>query len=187
MTQPTPTPVPTPPPAPAPTPPGDPANPAPPKEEPLGPAGIKALQQEREAREALEREMAPLKELAKALTGGKPPAGKSEIDLINEKLAEQAETIKQQAVSLLRADVAADKELTAQQAAMLVGSTREELAAYADKLIELFGKPAVDPATQRKSGTPRPDPAQGARPGEKPTGKDAGLAEARKRFGTKTA
>lgn len=34
--------------------------------------------------------------------------------------------------------------------------------------------------------TPRRDPAQGARPGEKPDGRDAGRAEAERRFGKKT-
>jgi hypothetical protein len=156
-------------------------------DKPLGPAGERALQAERDARKRLEQELAPLKQLAAALTGGKPPAGKSEIELINERLAAQEKTIADQAVALLRAEVASEKKLTPEQAAELRGANREELAAHADKLIALFGRPA-DPETEpRRKGTVRPDPAQGARPGEKTSSRDLGKAEAAKRFGKPAA
>jgi len=134
------------------------------------------------ARETLEKEFAPLRDLVKALTGGKTPTGKTEIDVIREQLDAQAKTIADQSVSLLRADVTRDKKLTAEQAAELRGATYEELAAHADKLLALFGKPA-DPADPGRRTAPRADPAQGARPGGKVSGAEAGRAEAQKRFG----
>lgn len=174
--------TPPPPPVPPTIPPGDPATAlAPPADQPLGPAGLKALQAEREAREALEKELAPLKQLAAALSGGKAPAGKSEIELINERLASQDKVIADQAVELLRSAVATDKKLTAEQAAELRGGTREELIAHADRLIAAFGK-AAEPIDPRRPGM-RPDPAQGAQPGAKPSAKEKGAAEAAKRFG----
>lgn len=169
------------PPAPPAVPPGDPANPpAPPADQPLGPAGLKALQVEREAREAMEKEFAPFRDLVKALSGGKTPTGKTEIDVIREQLDAQAKTIADQAVSLLRAEIGTEKGLTVGQAAELRGATREELTAHADRLLTLFGKPA-EPEPRR--GGMRPDPAQGAQPGAKPSAKDKGAAEALKRFG----
>jgi len=163
------------PPAPNPAPPVPPT----PDDEPLGPAGIKALKEEREARKALEKELEPVRQLAAALTGGKTPPGKTEFELINERLAAQDKTIADQAVALLRADIAGEKKLTPDQAAELRGTTREELAAHADRLLALFGKaPEADPP---RRGV-RPDPAQGARPGEKTSAADLGRAEAAKRF-----
>lgn len=169
-------PVPGTPPAPG----GDPATP-PAEDKPLGPAGERALQAERDARQALEKELAPLKQLAAALSGGKTPAGKTEIELINERLAAQDKVIADQAVALLRSEVGDTKKLTKEQAALLVGATREELIAHADKLIAAYGTAAADP-NSRTTRTPRPDPAQGAQPGAKPTGAEAGRAEAAKRF-----
>jgi hypothetical protein len=180
MTQPAPTPpISVPPPAPAGV---APTQPPPTPDEPLREPGLRALQAEREAREALEKELAPLKELAKALAGGKAPAGKSEIDLINERLAAQDELITKQAQQIMRDDVARNKGLNAEQAAELRGNTHDELVAHADRLLTLFGQ-AVGGTTPPVRPGPKPDPAQGARPGAVPTGRDAGLAEAQKRFG----
>jgi hypothetical protein len=166
MTAPTPapaTPEPTTPPAGA-TPPATTPTPEPPKpdDKPLGPAGEKALREEREARKALEKQvadLAPLKRIAEALGAGKPEAaGKSEVELLSERFAQHERALAEERAARHRAEVAHEKGLTPAQAARLQGGTREELLADADALIALF--PAATTATP---GTPKPDLSQGAR------------------------
>jgi hypothetical protein len=179
MTQPNPTTEPNP---------GDPAT-APtdpttePAEQPLGPAGQKALAAEREARKALEKQLAdlsPLKQLAELIRGGEPSSpGKSEVDLLNEKFGQYEQDLAAERQARWRAEVAAEKGLTAQQAARLVGTTREDLAADADALTALF-----PPAGPR---TPAPDPSQGARGGQPSLDLDARIAEAQKNGDWQTA
>lgn len=156
---------------------------------PLGPAGEKALAEERAARKALERELAglaPLKQLAVALGGtGQPSNGKSEVELLNERFAAHEQTLADERAARWRAEVAHEKGLTPQQAARLSGTTREELLTDADELLKLF--PAT-PAGQSGPGRgPRPDPSQGSRGGAALSGREAGLAEAQKRFGKPAA
>lgn len=81
-----------------------------------------------------------------------------------QRLQERAETAERNAtdleIKLARADVAAEKGLTARQARRLQGSTREELGADADELLAEFPAP--------KSQAP-PDLKQGVRGGHAPT------------------
>jgi hypothetical protein len=165
MTQPAP--VPTPPPgdpAPAPTPAltGAPAADLGAPDQPLGPAGQKALATEREARKVLEarlKALEPLQQLADVIGGGqKPPDGKSEVDLLTERFATYESQLTEERTARWRAEVAAAKGLTPQQAARLQGASLEEFVADADALIALF--PAAGPRT------PAPDPSQGARGGQ---------------------
>jgi len=154
------------------------------EDKPLGEKGLKALQEEREARKALEKalekqaaEFAPLLEFAKSLRGAVPGVEPSD----TEKLAAELEQIKaeaaQERLGRLRLEVATSKGLTAQQAARLQGSTPEELEADADALLALF--PTTPDAPQGRRG----DPAQGARPGGTSGGIQSGAAryEARKK------
>lgn len=185
MTQPTPTPgdpaptptaaPPTPQPAPTPTP-GDPA----PDDKPLGPGGEKALAAEREARKALEKQiaaLAPLQKIAEALGAGTPAAGgKSEVELLNERFSQYEKDITDERNARWRAEVAAEKELPAALAARLQGATREELAADADALKALM--PPVG------NGKPAPDPTQGARG---PVDIDAQIRDAETKGDVKTA
>jgi hypothetical protein len=101
-----------------------------------------------------------------------------------QKLTEAHQAAEQRAAAAelraLRLEVAADKGLTAGQAKRLVGTTREELEADAEDIQREF------PATAR-SATLRPDPSQGSRGPAPVSGRDAGLAEAQKRFGPKPA
>jgi hypothetical protein len=184
MTQPVPVPTP---------PPGDPAPATPPVPKPPADspkpdddsgdhrkggdrAVLADLAKERDRRQKLEQqltELAPLKQLAELIGGGqKPPDGKSEVDLLNEKFASYESDLKAEREARWRAEVAAEKGLTAQQAARLQGASREDLAADADALVALF--PTAGPRT------PVPDPSQGARLGA--TGVDiaAQVAEATK-------
>lgn len=148
------------PPTPPTTPPADP----PEGDKPLGPGGEKALAAEREARKALEKQiaaLAPLQKLAEALGTGTPAAnGKSEVELLNERFAEHEKTVAEERAARWRAEVAHEKGLTPQQAARLQGATRDELVADADALVALF--PTAKP------GTPVPDPSQGSRGGNLP-------------------
>jgi hypothetical protein len=171
--------VPTPPPgdpAPVPTPPPTPpADPAPEGDKPLGPAGEKAFREEREARKALEKQLAalaPLQKLADAIGGGQPkPDGKSEVELLNERFATYETELQTERQARWRAEVAAAKGLTADQAAWISGATAEEFAASADKLLASF------PAGPRN---PAPDPSQGARGGQPGPDLQAQIDEARK-------
>ena len=166
---------------------GDPPTPttppvAPPEgDKPLGPGGEKALAAEREARKALEKQiaaLAPLQKLAEALGTGTPEAaGKSEVELLNERFAEHEKTVAEERAARWRAEVAHEKGLTPQQAARLQGATREELTADADALVALF--PAAKP------GTPAPDPSQGSRGGNLPD-TDALIREAQAKGDWKT-
>lgn len=168
-----------------------------PADKPLGPAGKKALDEERAARKALEKqvaELAPLKKLVDALGGGDPDKGKSEVEQLTERLAAQEKAIADERVARWRAEVQADKGLTAAQAARLIGATREELAADADALLAAFGgtggdREGGDQGGRRRPGM-RPDPAQGARPGQKASSLDAGrslYAERHKKTTSTTA
>jgi hypothetical protein len=150
-------------------------------DKPLGAAGEKALRQEREARKALEKqvaELAPLLELAKSLSGAVPGVEPSD----TEKLAAELEQIKaeaaQERLGRIRLEVATSRGLTPAQAARLQGNTAEELEADADALLALF--PQTTPEAPKG---PRGDPAQGARPGGTSGGIQSGAAkyEARKK------
>lgn len=155
-----------------------------PEDKPLGEAGEKALRQEREARKALEKqvaEFAPLLELAKSLRGAVPGEEPSD----TEKLAAELEQIKaeaaQERLGRIRLEVATSKGLTPAQAARLQGSTVEELEADADALLQLFPTQTTPDVPQGRRG----DPAQGARPGGTSGGIQSGAAkyEARKKQG----
>lgn len=176
MTQPAPTPTAPQPGDPAPTP--EPTPTPAPEDQPLGPAGQKALAAERDARKALEKqlaELAPLKDFAAALSGGKSPAdGKSAEDLLNERFAKYETDLATEREARWRLEVAQAKGLTAEQATELRGSTPEELQAHADRLLTLF------PAAPAGPRTPAPDPSQGARGGQPGPDLQAQINEARK-------
>lgn len=166
MTQPAP--VPTPPPgdpapapAPAPTTPPVPTQPA-----PVDPAAsanplLADLAKEREKRQRLESLLAD--SLGIDLKGG--GGADSHVDQIAAKLASHEERFASYEANLTaerearwRAEVAAAKGLTPQQAARLQGKTQEEFVADADALVALF--PAAGPRN------PAPDPSQGSRGGQ---------------------
>lgn len=142
------------------------------------------LAKERDKRQALEQQLAelsPLKKLADLIRGGEKPAdGKSEVDLLNERFATYEKDLAAERLARWRAEVAQEKGLTVAQAARLQGASRDELAADADALAELF---PTAPAVAR---TPAPDPTQGAR-STGPADLDALIADAEKRGDAKAA
>lgn len=143
-----------------PTPPAGPPNPT---DAPLGEAGMKALQAEREARKALEKQLAalsPLQKLADALGGdGTPTGGKTEVELITERLAKHETDLATEREARWKAEIAHAAGLTPEQAEWLRGGSREEIQASADRLKAAF------PGSPAGPRTPAPDPSQGARGG----------------------
>jgi hypothetical protein len=138
-------------------------------DKPLGEAGQRALAAEREARKALEKQLAdqakqfealaPLKDLAAAI-GVKPEQGKTDTETLTAQIATLQKQQAEAELRALRLEVAAEKGLTPAQAARLQGASRDELTADADALKALF--PGGTSATP---GIPAPDPSQGARGG----------------------
>lgn len=173
MTQP----VPTPPPGdPAPTPPTPTLTADPPKDDkPLGPGGEKALQSEREARKALEKQLAdlaPLKQLA-GMLGGQPTGdGKTDLERLTERLSQHETELASERMARWRAEIVAETGIPSALAARLQGSTREELVADAAALKALIPEPTGP-------RTPVPDPSQGAR-GTQPPDLENQIAEAQK-------
>lgn len=167
------------PPAPAPTTETPPATP-PADDKPLGPAGQKALAAEREARQALEKQvaaLAPLAKLAEAL-GVDPAAkpGKSEVEALAGEVTGIRQELAAERAQRLRLEVAAEKGLTPAQAARLQGADRDALLADADALKALF--PAAPGTPPPGTQPPAPDPSQGPRGGVNEL--QARLAEAEK-------
>lgn len=150
-----------------------------PGDEPLGAAGLKALQDEREARKALEKQLNALKPLADLLGNNAPTGdGKSDLDKLTERIEAAEKAAAEERMARWRLEVAGEKGLTPQQAARLAGATREELAADADALLALFPQQAAGQQQQQQPGTPKPDPTQGSRGAGSDI--DARIAEAEK-------
>lgn len=152
----------------------------------LGEAGKRAIAAERERAKKAEKQLA---ELAKQLEALKPAADifaqlrkaavpeeeKTDTERLQEELAELRRTAETERLERFRVEVAAEKGLTREQAARLTGTTREELSADADALLELFPRapepaPAATPAPEtaptpppQAANGPKPDPTQGAR------------------------
>lgn len=121
--------------------------------------GVEELEKERQERQKLAEQLeklTPLQKIAEALGQGDPEKGKTDLEQLTERLSKHEEELASEREARWRAEVANEKGLTAEQAARLVGKTKEELASDADALKALF--PSVP-------GTPKPDPSQGGRGG----------------------
>ncbi len=118
-------------------------------------------------------DVGPLVQLAQALGGKQTGQTKTDLELLTERMSELEKTGQADRAARYRAEVAHEKGLTADQAARLQGSTRDELAADADALLALFPGSAAP-------RNPAPDPSQGSR-GSNPAGDlDSLIAEAQK-------
>lgn len=162
----------------------------------LGDAGQQAIERMKADRNAARKELRevkgqlekllPLQKLADALAGTSDGEGdgdgKPDVDALAERLGQHEAELLKERLARFRAEVAHEKGLTAGQAKRLVGATREDLAADADELLKEF-KPSGEGG--RRNGGPRPDPSQGSR-GSKPSGREAAMAEAKKRFGAQS-
>lgn len=112
-------------------------------QEPLGESGLAALKSEREARKAAEKSAAEALARVKAFED----AQKTESERQAERLAEIERENAELKTAKTRAEVAAAKGVPA---ALLSGSTQEELEASADALIAFRGEPQ-----QQKLHVPR--------------------------------
>jgi len=126
------------------------ADPTPDEPNTLGDAGKKALDEERRARREAERQLREMQAQLQELTD----KDKSEVDRLRDQLAQVTKERDTAASTLVRSEVAMAKGLSAAQAKRLVGSTREELEADADEILEAFTSPS--------GGTTPP-------PGQRPT------------------
>lgn len=139
--------------------PKDPADPPKKPEDDLGDAGKKAIDAERKARAAAEKRAKELEAKVKEFED----KDKSESEKATEART-KAEKERDEAVrEALRLNVAFEKGLTPAQAKRLSGSTKEELEADADELLELF-KP--DDGKKPPSTRPRERLRGGADPDE---------------------
>lgn len=145
------------PPAPKPALPAAPTAPptTPPADEPLGDGGKKALDAEREARRQADKALADLR---KEIEDSKKTAEQKASDALN---AAQR-TADENAARALRYEVAAAKGLDLSLAARLSGTTKEELEADADSLMELIPKATAQPETPPLAPTV---PGEGTPPG----------------------
>lgn len=123
-------------------------------EEPLGESGLKALQSERDARKAAEKRIADFEAKEKE----RNDAAMSELEKANARADAAEKSASEAAAKVLRADVAATKKV---DAALLTGTTQEELEASADRLLAWKGTtPSVPSAVgQGAVGTPITPPA----------------------------
>lgn len=123
-------------------------------DEPLGEPGKRALDAERQARKAAERQANDLAAKVREFE----QAQLSETERLNAQLAEaQANAAKAQSEAL-RLRVASESHLPAELFEFLTGDTEEEVRAKAEKL-----KAATAAANAPRA--PQPDPSQGAKPG----------------------
>jgi hypothetical protein len=81
---------------------------------------------------------------------------KSELEKLTGKLSKAEQAKAEAEAALVRFQVAAEKQVPAEAMDLLVGTTREELEAKADKLLELVKKP--EPTPDFDGGTREPAP-----------------------------
>lgn len=113
----------------------DPADPA------LGDPGKKALDAERTARKAAEKAKTDLEARLKELED----RDKSDTQKLTDQVAAAEKRVAEAEARALRLEVATSKGLTPAQAKRLVGTTKDELEADADELVETFGAGKGDP------------------------------------------
>ncbi|HMG44662.1 MAG TPA: hypothetical protein VK611_25235 [Acidimicrobiales bacterium] len=137
-------------------------------DKPLGDGGERALKAERDARRKAETDLRTAREeLAKVQAA--EDASKSDI----EKLLAKVDGLESRAVEAERkaliADIAAEKDLTPAQARRLQGTTRDELVADAEELVETFG---VKTKPKPKPDGDEPATGDADESGDKPNGTD---------------
>ena len=108
------------------------------------------------------RELEPLAKKARDLED----ANKTEVEKAAERLTAAEQRAQEAELRALRLEVAADKGLTPAQARRLVGTSKEELEADADELLDTFGARSDD---GERPPTPR-RPVEKLRPGAAPAG-----------------
>lgn len=129
----------------------------------LGDAGRKALEAERKARRDAEKQLKDVQARLREIED----RDKSEAEKLAEKAAAAEAKAQEAEARVLRLEVGASKGLTAAQTRRLVGTTREELEADADDLLESL-RPAGDD-TSNGGARPPSKPTENLRGGGDPT------------------
>lgn len=137
-----------------------------PDTDPLGDAGKKALDEERKARRDAEKQLRDVQAQLKELTD----KDKSEVDKLRDEVASLTKERDDHAAKVMRSEVAMAKGLNASQAKRLVGTSKEELEADADEILETL--PAGDGAKPPPSNKPTPDLKGGSDPSDEPAETD---------------
>lgn len=140
-----------------------PTPPAPKPDDGLGDAGKKALDEERKARRDAEAQLKAAEARLKAIEDqGKTESEKraGEMKALNDSVDALTKRLAESDAKSLRLEVATAKGLNAAQAKRLAGSTREELEADADEILEAF--PAA--AAGGGGGLPKPPPPPARKP-----------------------
>lgn len=122
----------------------------PPDPEALGDAGKRALDAERTSRREAEGKLKAAEDrLAELENAGKSDADKREKEMkaLNDNVAKLTQSLADSDAKSLRAEVAMAKGLNPAQAKRLAGSTKEELEADADEILEAFPSAAATTTT----------------------------------------
>lgn len=109
-------------------------------------------------------------------------ADKTELEKATTAAEEARKRAEAAEANALRLEIASEKGLTPSQAKRLVGTTREELEADADELLETFGKP--DDGKPKLPTRPKPSGGKGDKKPEQLEGKERAAAALREMRGT---
>lgn len=140
------------------------------EEDGLGDAGKRALEAERKARRKAEAALKAAKD-ALAATKADQDSSKSDVEKLTAKVDEMVKRAEAAERKALVAEVAQEKGLPPKLAARLSGSTREELEADADDLLEVVGTKdgaGAKPDPEKKDDDAGATPADGGPFGGKP-------------------
>lgn len=133
----------------------------------LGEAGKKALDAERKARRDAEARVKELEPLAQKVKEAEEK-DKSEIQKLTDAKTVAETKAAEAELRALRYEVAHEKGLTPTQAKRLMGSTKEELEADADELLDAFKSESDSKDDQKPNRKPKPNLKGGLEPDEEP-------------------
>lgn len=151
-----------------------------PEDKPFGPSGLKALQSERDARKALESELAQFKAGLASALGLKDKDAKSGSEDIVATLQQQMADLQHNNLVL---SLANENEITDKDDLALLRGFKGDEDAIRRLAARLKPAKQTDPEpTNGKRRPPAPDHSQGKGDTKPASGREAGLAEARKRF-----
>lgn len=142
----------------------------------LGDAGKQAIDRERAKAAKAERELAALRKQVEDSTKSAEQKAADDLKAAHDAVAQATAAQAAAELRALKYEVAQTKGLDLALAARLTGSTKAELEADADALLKLI--PGARP------GIPKPDRSQGGGSGGAHDPREAGKAEAAKRFGS---
>lgn len=138
---------------------GQPTTPTPPATgEPLGEAGLKALHAERDARREAEQKLAATEKQLKELKDQRPADQR-----LADQLADITRQLETERIARLRSEAALTHQITPDNAALLTGTTPEELTAQATRIAALQQAATAGTGANGTNTIPghQPHPGQG--------------------------